>query len=450
MIAPGDLRGALILSAVFLFLLALAEAWRRLGQPKAEWTRKLVHVAGGIVCLLFPFLIRSPWVVLAMALALTGIFSLAAHTGALRSLHAVERRSRGVEYYPLAVWLVFLLTADRPWLYLSAILVLAVGDAFAALVGGKYGVLRYEVEDEHKSLEGSLVFLVVAFLAIHLPTLLLTDLPRATCVLAALLVAVLVTGFEAISLGGLDNVFVPLAVVIVLDKITSKPLPEIVFQNLSLAVIIVVVAVLVARVSFFNVGGAITIILYAYGTWSLGSWHWALPVFAGLICYLVLWVRVASPDRAPRLKVRVVARALLVPFLFLAVANGTGRHDVLFGPYLAASACVLVFSLATPLFRLTTLRGWQFAMGILGVTSIGCGVAVLPAWLVQADVPGSAPMTAVAVLLPATFLLVLLEGRKEAPGTPQWTATRFLMSAGVGGVVLALQSFGLTAGWNPF
>jgi dolichol kinase len=39
-------------------------------------------------------------------------------------------------------------------------------------------VVRYEVEDEKKSLEGSLVFLVIAFLAIHLPVLLMTDLPR--------------------------------------------------------------------------------------------------------------------------------------------------------------------------------------------------------------------------------------------------------------------------------
>jgi phytol kinase len=434
MIAREDLHGVLILGGLFLFLLAIAEAWRRLGRPPAEWTRKLVHLGGGIVCLLFPFLIRSPWVVLAMALTLTGVFSLAARTGALRSLHAVERRSRGVEYYPLAVWLVFLLTPERPWLYLSAILVLAVGDAFAALVGGKYGVLRYEVEDEYKSLEGSLVFLVVAFLAIHLPTLMLTDLPRATCVLAALLVAVLVTGFEAISLGGADNLFVPLAVVVVLEK----------------AFIILMVTLLVVRFPFFNVGSAIAIILYAYGNWSLGSWHWALPVFAGLICYLLLWVRGTSPDRAPRLKVRAVARALLVPFLFLALANGTGRHDLLFGPYLAASAAVLVFSLATPLYRLTTFRGWRRTAGVLGVASIGCGVTILPAWLVNTDIGLSAPVSAVAVLLPATFLLVLFESRKEPPSAPRWTATRFLLSAGVAGMILVLQAAGVTASWHPF
>jgi hypothetical protein len=111
------------------------------------------------------------------------------------------------------------------------VLVLAVGNAFAALIGSRYGVIRYEVEDETKSLEGSLVFLVIAFLAIHLPTLQMTDLSRPVCVLAALLVAALVTGFEAIALEGADNLFIPLAVVIILGKITTKPLSEVVYHD---------------------------------------------------------------------------------------------------------------------------------------------------------------------------------------------------------------------------
>ncbi|MCH6556379.1 MAG: hypothetical protein IH797_07230 [Chloroflexi bacterium] len=152
-----------------------------------------------------------------------------------------------------------------------------------------------------------------------------------------LLVAVLVTGFEAISLKGVDNLFVPLAVVFILSRITTKSLPEIVFQNLSLALIILGTALLISRIPRFNVGSTIVFILYAYGNWSLGSWHWALPVFAGLTCYVLLWALTASPDRTPRIKVRVLARALFGPFLILAFANGTGQYTTLFGPYLAAA-----------------------------------------------------------------------------------------------------------------
>ena len=68
MIPREDLPGALILSGIFLGLLVVAELWRRLGSPKPEHTRKLVHTGGGIACLFFPFLVESPWTVLLMAL----------------------------------------------------------------------------------------------------------------------------------------------------------------------------------------------------------------------------------------------------------------------------------------------------------------------------------------------------------------------------------------------
>ena len=109
MISPGDLRGAAILAAVFLCLLVIAELWRRFGTPKPEWTRKLVHLGGGIACLFFPFLVQSPWVVLALALPLTGLFVAGGRFGFLQSLHGIGRRSRGAEYYPLSVFLVFLI-----------------------------------------------------------------------------------------------------------------------------------------------------------------------------------------------------------------------------------------------------------------------------------------------------------------------------------------------------
>src|SRR5438132_3248629 len=100
-LTPEDLRGAVILSGAFLALIVIAELWRRFGHPNPEHTRKLVHLGGGVTCLFFPFLIHSPWVVLAMALPLTILFVAGGKLGFLKSLHGVARKSRGAEYYPL-------------------------------------------------------------------------------------------------------------------------------------------------------------------------------------------------------------------------------------------------------------------------------------------------------------------------------------------------------------
>jgi dolichol kinase len=450
MISPGDLRGAAILAAIFVLLLVTAELWRRFGHPKPEWTRKLVHVGGGIACLFFPFLVHSPWVVLALALPLTGIFVLGSKLGFLQSLHGVGRKSRGAEYYPLSVFLTFVLTVGRPWLYLPAVLVLAVADAFAALIGSRYGVVRYEVEDETKSLEGSLVFLVLAFLAIHLPVLLLTDLPRPVCVLAALLVAALVTGFEAISLQGADNLFVPLAVVVILGKITGKPLSEVVFQNLSLLAICLAIGIAAWRSRSFNVGGAITFILFAYGTWSLGNWLWALPVFLGFGGYLLLWKRFAPPGHMSGVKVRTLTRALLPPFAMLVLANGLQADATFYGPFVAASSAVIAFSLDTGAFRLERFGTSVRALGAVGIGALAWAIVVVIPWLIQAGAPlGQLAATLGAVIL-VSLLNVGVELRGSLPERPrEWTALRFLLSFAAAGAVLGLQALGIVAAWAP-
>jgi hypothetical protein len=69
-------------------LLAAAELWRRFGDPKPEWTRKFVHLGGGLAWLFFPFLVRSPRVVLAMSLPLTALFVAAAASASCRACTA--------------------------------------------------------------------------------------------------------------------------------------------------------------------------------------------------------------------------------------------------------------------------------------------------------------------------------------------------------------------------
>lgn len=447
MIESGDLAGAALISAIFVAVLVAAELWRRWGSPKPEWTRKLVHLGGGIVAVLLPLLIRSPWVVLAMALAMSGLFFAAKQAGALKSLHGIERSSRGAEYYPLAVFLIFFLAADRLWLYLAAVLVLAVGDTFAALIGSRYGVVRYEIEDEHKSLEGSLVFLIIAFLAIHLPLLLLTDLPRATSVLAALLVAALVTGFEAISLEGTDNVFVPVAVVFVLDKITTKPVAEIVFQNVSLLGICLAIGMLAWRLPLLNVGGTVALILYAYANWSLGSWQWALPVFTGLLCFATAR-SLAETAPGALIRVRALTRALLPLFVILVIANVTRGHARFFGPYLAASAVVLALTLTNPVFHLERRRGRERGAGVLGVALLATAVSAAPLWLIQSGVPLISLVTIAAIVLATAYLTTVVEGRGVI-SLRNWTALRFVLTCAAAGVVLLLQAAGFISPWNP-
>ena len=450
-----DLIGAGALGALFLGLIVAAEVWGRLGA-KPEWTRKLVHVAGGLVCLAFPFVISSPWVVGGMAAGMSGLFLLGARAGGLRSLHGIDRVTRGSEYYPPAVFLVFVMSMGRPWLYVSSLLVLAVADGFAALVGGRYGSVRYQVEDEYKSLEGSVVFLLIAFLAIHLPMLLLSDLPRVVCVLAALLTALLATGFEAICTRGADNLFVPIGVCAVLTRITTKPVWEIGYQTLSLLGICLVVSLVVRRSRSFNVGGTIVFLLFTYGVWSLGSGWWAVPVFSGFVVFTAAWFALPSPMGVVNVKVRTMVRALMVPFLVMLGANVTGEYGVFFGPFVGALGGVLSLALWNHvLFHLLVDNRCSRSRRVAYALSAGlmgwAGVVSLP-WWVMGGVGWGLPLL---IGLGCVGVAIVDErssfgaGAGDVAAVNRWTGFRFVLTGLLGLTVLGGQWVGLVGEWVP-
>ena len=420
-----DFIGAGITSSIFIGVLIVAELWRRLHDAPAERTRKLVHLGGGLACLLFPFLVDRLWIIALLAIAMTALFAAGARFAFLPSLHDIRRRSHGAEYYPLAVILLLLFAGDRTWLYVAALLTLAVGDAFAALIGSRYGVIRYQVDDCHKTLEGSLVFFIIAFQAVFLPTLLMTDLPRPVCVLASTLVAVLVTFFEAISLKGSDNLFVPLGTAVILESITRQSFGEIVFQNISLLGICLGMALLSWKLPYFNPGSVMALVLYAYGAWSFGAWHWALPIFAGLLFYLFVWALVANDKKEPPIRVSTTVRALIAPFLFVALAGGTGERELFLAPYLAASACVLALALADPLHRLPVFEHRRhFGTFVLAV--VATGLVLLPLQVTGYETP--APLLILATVAPLTWLVLRHEWRQHGAPLSEWSAPRFLVA----------------------
>jgi hypothetical protein len=209
----------------------------------------------------------------------------------------VERRSLGDVYYVLAILLLFLALRHRPVFYLIAVLVLVISDTLAALLGAAYGRWTYAVEADRRSLEGSTVFFLATLLAVHLPLLLLTGIDRAASVLIGLQLALLVTCFEAISLGGIDNLVVPLVTGYLLVKMTPYPAAWIAGQ-LALELGILALMGLIAwwsRVLTFS--GAVAAHLFFYGALALGGLHWLVAPGLALGLFLLVW-RVTHRDPA--------------------------------------------------------------------------------------------------------------------------------------------------------
>jgi phytol kinase len=217
----------LLVLAALMGLLAALSIYRRRCHPDPELPRKLLHVGMGVICLSFPWLFEAVWPVLvlsgvstAMLWALRSVPLLRHHIGGV--IHGVQRSSSGDLWYPVSVALVFALAGRDPALYCAPIVLLALADPAAALVGRR-GRLRYATRDGVKTLEGSTAFGCVGFLCIQVVLALLRPSYGPELILVSAAMGLLTAVVESYAWGGLDNLFVPLAGLAILAVLSSLP-----------------------------------------------------------------------------------------------------------------------------------------------------------------------------------------------------------------------------------
>jgi phytol kinase len=209
------LAGMAVLATATLALFGLVELVERRWRPHPEIPRKLAHVgAGGIACCA-PLLITTHWAMLFLTGSFALFLLLSRRLGLLRSLHG--RAGAGDIVYPAGVYAAFVLAGGDALLFQLSVLVLALADPAAAVVGRRFGRLRYRLAGVTRSLEGSLGFAMTAFAITALALVASGRLGTAAALLCASAVAVVVASLEAASPPGLDNLAVPVGTLLVVS-----------------------------------------------------------------------------------------------------------------------------------------------------------------------------------------------------------------------------------------
>ncbi|HEX5773676.1 MAG TPA: hypothetical protein VFY07_05080 [Geomobilimonas sp.] len=420
----ADLPALLLFGVVFLAIVYGGERIRRTIPSEPEYSRKFVHFSGGVAALFFPTFIGSPWSILLLATGFAGFLLLTRHMGGLRSVHGIQRHSHGALYFPVAILILFLLARQHQAFYVISILALTVSDTMAALVGGWYGAIRYDVEGNAKSLEGSLAFFFVTYLCVNIPLLLMTETGKGETILTAFVIALLVTGFEAVSLSGSDNIFIPLGTYFILEKMSRYDLATVVQHTVVLLLLIVVTAILSVRQKIFGTSGLIGMVLVNYAGWSLCGLDWLVPL---LLSQVMLYILVASfrqhvATGITGYQIRVLFYSAIVPVIFIFAASAIRDDRILYLPYLTAIAGQMAIIFHYIVSILVTSTG--FIGGVRRnrpVSGIFCGVIAtlaIAAIPVLAGPPGHR----------AVQLALVLAGVLGAIGLFQMLSSRFLGS----------------------
>lgn len=348
-----DIINVLILSSVLLFILCLGELIYRICPAKPELSRKSMHFLSGLSALSLHYLFQSHWPVLFLTIGSSGLLFLTKKMGILKSIHNIVRGSYGAFYFPLAVYILFLLSHNQPTLYFVAILVMTVSDSLAALIGEAYGHISYEVEETTKSLEGSVIFFLATFLCIHLSLLFMAPVDKLNSVLIALVIATLVTAFEAISFKGIDNLFIPFGAYLLLSNMISQPTSQILRDLWMLLFMIGVTVPLVFKTHLLKTSALIASVLVNYAAWALGDFYWLLPMLLAQLM-LVLIVRRLLPKDVEQISTQQVKGFLynvIIPLTLIFASTVIKDWGILYVPYVASivvqMAVIFYFFLAT-------------------------------------------------------------------------------------------------------
>lgn len=198
---------SLLLAGLWLaVVLAGALGARRLWPQQRELSRKIVHIGAGFTVPLAWWL-EIPRQFALPAAALATLFALVNHRSQLLpAVEDVDRRSAGTIAYGVSITLLIALGwPQQAQLISAAVLVMALGDGIAGLVGANLPSQRWRLFGQTKSLLGTAAMAMVSLLV-------LASLLRGVPWPALLAIAGAATALEQLSWGGLDNLSVPLGV----------------------------------------------------------------------------------------------------------------------------------------------------------------------------------------------------------------------------------------------
>ena len=207
----------LIVMLYVFSVMGLGQLFRK--RYSASFTRRIIHILASDIIIVLPLFSSIKWVILipatlASILTIAFLFGLPVREAMVPKgddpLHAY-----GPVYYIISIGILVGVFGIRSYIPIVATFVMAWGDGFAALVGGRFGRIFLL---ENKSLEGSLAFLFFSFLGAALGYVAWahwTSQPVSGFLGIAFLSSLIGTVLELFSIGKLkpfDNFTVPLGV----------------------------------------------------------------------------------------------------------------------------------------------------------------------------------------------------------------------------------------------
>jgi dolichol kinase len=206
---------------VALILIASEMLWRK-HIAKGERARKFIHILAGAWMAFWPHYLPFDGIFILGCVALVLlVYSRFSHL--FSAIYDVDRKTYGEITYALAI-IVCSYLGLTPWVFTVSILILALADGGAAVVGRFWGLSNQYfvmgIKNLRKSISGTIAFFLLTYVALLIGWFIGgEDVIRDNFVVVLLVLPLSATLLENIAPYGLDNLFTPLFVTLLLNSL---------------------------------------------------------------------------------------------------------------------------------------------------------------------------------------------------------------------------------------
>jgi dolichol kinase len=203
-------------------VLLLSEYLWRKKLIKGERARKFIHILAGIWMAFWPFYLPFDGIFILGCVALTFLL-YSRYTQLFGAIYAVKRRTYGELFYALTL-IICSYYGQEPWIFTVSLLLLALADGGAAVIGKNLGTNNeYKVFGKNnlkKSMAGTIAFVFFAYITIFVGALVGGDeVIFSNIVMTLLVLPIVATILENISPYGSDNLFTPVFATVLLNSL---------------------------------------------------------------------------------------------------------------------------------------------------------------------------------------------------------------------------------------
>ena len=280
---------SLLLMGLFAILitstLIFSEYIKKLFNIELELARKIFHLSAGTITiiLIYSFDSKLPLIVLSCFFIIFLTISIK------HNIFSIQNRGRG--YGSVSFAIGYLILSIFFWefkeIMVSAVAILTYGDAFAAIIGKKFGKRRYSFGKTTKSLEGSIAFFIISFICVFTVLMLYRTGSLYNIILTSAICALLTTCVEAVSVTDIDNLTVPLFAAITIFIVFNNDVQ----QNNMMAIVIVIMSVISFisyKLKYVDIPASIGVYIIGFYFFSIGGYQWLIPILFYFISVSIL------------------------------------------------------------------------------------------------------------------------------------------------------------------